>query len=189
MPQWGEQHGSAFNRHVTDNGNIWNISFPSLKAMYRAVRAESWGLQTSQLIAKLTIRFAVSNQNALAEAVVLCLALFSCGTRIPDVEQCCFGISVMQCIAKVLQRPCSTVHCGCISFICMWCYAVFFLNHLDTVVVGMWCSVDAKDVSADMGVPLGCTWGSVSPVPIVSPFRAKNSTHCSLLSKQNMAVC
>lgn len=76
MPQWGEQHGSAFNMRVTDDGNIRNISFPSLKATYRAVRAESWGLQTSRLIGKLTKRFAVSNQNALAEAVVLCLALF-----------------------------------------------------------------------------------------------------------------
>lgn len=119
MPLWGEQHGCAFNRRVTDSGNIWNISFLSLKAMYGAERAQGWGLQTSRFIGKLAIKFAVSTQNALGVAVVLCLALFCCGTRTPDVEQSCFGIAVMQCIAKVFQRPCSAVHCGCISFFYM----------------------------------------------------------------------
>lgn len=188
MPQWGEQHGCAFNRPVSDNGNIRNISFPSLKAMYRAVRAQGWGLQTSCLSDKLAIRFTVSNQNALAETVVLCLALFGGGTRTPDVEQRCFGTTVMQCIAKVLRRPCSIVHCGCVSFFCMWYYTVFFPNHLSTVVIGIWCSVDAKDMSADMG-PAGMYLGLVSPAPIASPFRAQNGTHCCLPSKQDMAIC
>lgn len=82
-----------------------------LRVMYRAVRAGGWGLQTSRLIGKLAIRFAVSTQNALAEAVVLCLALFCCGTRAPDVEPCCFGIAVMQCIAETMHYSSLWLHC------------------------------------------------------------------------------
>lgn len=65
---------------------------------------------------------------------------------------------------------------------------MFFLNHLGTVVIGIWCSVDAKDMSADMG-PVGMYLGLVSPVSFASSFRAQNGIHRSLLFKQDMAVC
>lgn len=66
---------------------------------------------------------------------------------------------------------------------------MFFLSHLGTVVIGIWCSVGAKEVSADMG-PAGMYLGLDSPVPIASLFREKkNGTCCSLLSKQDLLAC
>ena len=70
-----QRPGCAFNRHVADKGNIWNISSPSPQAAYGAVRAEGRRLQTSWRIGKLAARFAANRQNALAAGVVLCVAL------------------------------------------------------------------------------------------------------------------
>lgn len=49
-------------------------------------------------------------------------------------------------------------------------YSVFS-QPFGTVVVGIWYSVDAKDMSTGMG-PAGLYLGLVSPVPVAFPFRA-----------------
>lgn len=59
---------------------------------------------------------------------------------------------------------------------------MFFLNHFGTVVVGIWCSVDVKDINAGIG-PAGMYLGDVSPVSAASPFTAQNGTCCSLPSR------